>query len=78
MRSKLLNLIEILEQNNNLTTVEEIENVLGIQTYVKNLYNFKRMWIYENNETKELIHLTIQFGPYTDAVEVLDFDIYNL
>ena len=78
MRESLLCLIEVLEENNNITTVEEIERFLGREIYVKNLGNFKRIWIYENQKTKELVHLTIQFGPYTDTVEVLDFDIFSL
>ena len=78
MRKNLLKLIEQAEQNNNIITVEEIENLLGLQTYVKNLGNFKRIWIFEDNKEKELIHLTIQFGPYTDAVEVLNYDIFSL
>ena len=78
MRENLLCLIEVLEENNNITTVEEIERFLGKETYVKNLGNFKRIWIYENQETKELVHLTIQFGPYTDTIEVLEFDIFSL
>ena len=78
MRKNLLKLIEQVEKNNNVITVEEIENLLGLQTYVKNLGNFKRIWVFEDNGEKELIHLTIQFGPYTDVVEVLDYDIFSL
>jgi hypothetical protein len=78
MRKNLLKLIEQVEENNNVITVEEIENILGTQTYVKNLGNFKRIWVFEDNKEKELIHLTIQFGPYTDAVEVLNYDIFSL
>ena len=78
MRENLLCLIEVLEENNNITTVEEIERFLGKETYVKNLGNFKRIWIYENQKTKEMVHLTIQFGPYTDTIEVLEFDIFSL
>lgn len=78
MRKNLLKLIEQTEQNNNIITVEEIENILGIQAYVKNLGNFKRIWVFEDNKEKELIHLTIQFGPYTDTVEVLNYDIFSL
>ena len=78
MRKNLLKLIEQVEKNNNVITVEEIENTLGIQTYVKNLGNFKRIWVFEDNKEKELIHLTIQFGPHTDTVEVLSYDIFSL
>ena len=78
MRKNLLKLIEQAEQNNNIITVKEIENTLGLQTYVKNLGNFKRIWIFEDSEEKELIHLTIQFGPHTDVVEVLNYDIFSL
>jgi hypothetical protein len=78
MRKNLLKLIEQVEKNNNVITVEEIENILGTQTYVKNLGNFKRIWVFEDNKEKELIHLTIRFGPYTDTVEVLNYDIFSL
>ena len=78
MRKNLLKLIEQAEENNNIVTVKEIESLLGLQTYVKNLGNFKRIWIFEDNKEKELIHLTIQFGPHTDVVEVLNYDIFSL
>ena len=78
MRKNLLKLIEQAEQNNNIITVKEIEDLLGLQTYVKNLGNFKRIWVFEDNREKELIHLTIQFGPHTDVVEVLNYDIFSL
>ena len=78
MRKNLLKLIEQAEENNNIVTVKEIESLLGLQTYVKNLGNFKRIWVFEDNKEKELIQLTIQFGPYTDAVEVLNYDIFSL
>lgn len=78
MRKNLLKLIEQVEENNNVITVEEIENILGIQTYVKNLGNFKRIWVFEDTQEKELVHLTIQFGPYTDTVEILGYDIFSL
>ena len=78
MRKNLLKLIEQAEENNNIVTVKEIESLLGLQTYVKNLGNFKRIWVFEDNKEKELIHLTIQFWPYTDAVEVLNYDIFSL
>ena len=78
MRKNLLKLKQQVEKNNNVITVEEIENTLGMQTYVKNLGNFKRIWVFEDTKEKELIHLTIQFGPHTDTVEVLNYDIFSL
>ncbi len=78
MRNKLLRLVEEIESNNYVITVDKIESFLGREKYVRSLGNFKRIWIYENELEREMVYLTIRFGPYSDTVEVLDFDIFGL
>ena len=78
MRNKLLRLVEEIESNNYVITVDKIESFLGREKYVRSLGNFKRIWIYENELEREMVYLTIRFGPCSDTVEVLDFDIFGL
>ena len=66
---KLTERVEILEKDN-----EENKNDKDNDNKEKDSNKEKE----EDSKEKELIHLTIQFGPYTDTVEVLNYDIFSL
>ena len=79
MKEKLLQFTELLENNNYILTTDEIESFFnGTTKHVKNLGNHKRIWIYEDYNTRAMDYITIQYNPYSDAVLVLDVDIFSL
>ena len=79
MREKLLQLTELLEENNNIITTDEIEQFFeGTTKHVKNLGNHKRIWIYEDYSARAMAYITIQYNPFSDTVLILDIDIFSL
>ena len=77
MNNKEKNLMKLLKLKNNRVSVHDIEYFLGIENYAYR-QGSHRVWVYENNATKTMIKLTIEYDAFSDIVNVINVNVYQV
>ena len=78
MREKLDKLIDFLEKYDYNVNVNDLESCFGKQDKTFVLGFNKRIWIYEDNFSKTMVHLTIEFNGYSDNVKIMNLDVFQV